>query len=155
MENQIKIPQEIVSTIEKYKNQATTMGIEVNRLKSLKAQIEVEISKLISTEEFKKEAIKTIQGQIDKYKIQLKELEDRRNVLAKEEKTLANEMSEARKDIKERIEVLRVSEKENKNERISIEKAKNEITERKKENAEIKNDLERKIGLIKELNAKL
>lgn len=151
----IKVPEEIKTAIDTYKNQATAMGLEVNRLQTFKAQIESEISKLTVREAEKTANVATIQQQIDKLRDLLKELEERKEVLISEEKEMAKRMADADKDIQTRTEALRVSEREVKQERINLDERKKEIAALAIEVEQSQKEVKEKKELIAEFAKKL
>jgi chromosome segregation ATPase len=150
-----KVPEEIKTAIDTYKNQATAMGLEVNRLQTFKAQIESEISKLTAREAEKKESVEAIQKQIDKSRDLLSGLETKKDELIKEEKETMKRISDAKKEIADRDEALRIAERKVKLDGLALDERKKEIAALAIETEQSFKEFKEKKELIAEFAKKL
>lgn len=151
----VKVPSDIKEAIENYKNQATLLGLEVNRLHKLKAQIEISVSNLTSAEVSKIEKNRQYQEKIDKQIEQINEFEQKKDSILKERLDFDQKKFEENKKIDEREASVRSKEIEINNKMQSLNSLQKKLEIVSETNKVELSVIENKKSVLKELLAKL
>ncbi len=147
----VRISEEVQKSIENYKNQATVLGLEVNRLEKLKAQIEITISNLSEDEGKKTIRIETLKSEVEILTSTKNKLMDEKVSLEKENVKTEEKRKSAEKDIKDRQEEMNRKENEFTKKELVFNDAKKKLAERIKENETETEKIEKKKKLLAEI----
>ena len=150
-----KIPEKDMEKIEGYKNTITNLSLETGRLNKLKIQKEIEISSLDASIEDKKEKVKTATEQLEKVVEQLKDSKEEKKEVDKFVVDENKKIIDRKKELEEEVRVFAVKEKENKEEREKIDTDKKSINTKLTSLNNEKEEVDKKIKLIKEFSSKL
>jgi len=150
-----KIPEKDMEKIEGYKNTITNLSLETGRLNKLKIQKEIEISSLDASIEDKKEKVKTATEQLEKVVEQLKDSKEEKKEVDKFVVDENKKIIDRKKELEEEVRVFAVKEKENKEEREKIDTDKKSINAKLTSLNNEKEEVDKKIKLIKEFSSKL
>lgn len=147
----VKISEEVQKSIDNYKNQATSWGLEVKRLEMLKAQTEVTLSSLQSAIADKNAQISNLDIRITDLKVKVEDLTKKKEEMEKHILEKTKELNEREKDIEKRTSEIARKEGDFRKEEIVF--AKKEANGR--ENMKILNDEKEEIRIKKSLIAEL